>query len=107
MLVSILMTVWALFGLTTVFAQTPTVTGSPIISDYAKDVQDGEKMSVDDQIAQNNQKEIKDVEDVEGREEVEDVEVKEKVEPQEAVEQQEVESENAVGGSQTQSQNDD
>lgn len=76
----------------------PTITPlvvAPVISDYAKDIDDGKKEILTDPEAKNNQKEIDDNEDVEGNEEAEAFEPNETVEPKEAVEPQEaVENEN-------------
>lgn len=93
-------TLLILFGYSTILAQTPktsTPSATPdttlVISDYAKDVQDGERETANDVDAQNNQKHTKENEDVEGREEIEDVETHEAIEPEEAVEPKEVENE--------------
>lgn len=62
-------------------SSTPNPTGiTTVISDYAKDVQDGERETANDKDAQNNQKDVADNENVEGKEETETVE------PQEAIE---------------------
>lgn len=94
-----------LSGYSTILAQTPTASTSsatrdttPVISDYAKDVQDGEQATANDVDAQNNQKHAKENEDIEGKEEVEDVETHEAIEPQEAVEPKEVENETENDG---------
>ncbi|MDP1723017.1 MAG: hypothetical protein Q8L37_07520 [Candidatus Gottesmanbacteria bacterium] len=100
--------IFALAG--SVFAQTPisTITTSPtpvVISDYAKDVKDGEKETANDVEAQNNQKDVEDNEDIEAQEEteptepVEAIELKEAVEPQEAVENESEEGKSGGEGS--------
>jgi len=87
-----------------VHAQTPTASPSDtstttVISDYAKDVQNGEKGTVNDVEAQNNQKNVADNEYIGAQEETEAVEPVEKIEPKEAVEPQEaVENESEGSG---------
>lgn len=91
-------------GVSVVHAQTPIASPSDtntatVISDYAKDVQSGEKGTVNDVQAQNNQKNIADNENIQAKEETETVETVEKIEPKEAVEPQEaVENENGGSG---------
>ena len=94
----------SLFRYPVVLAQTTssassTQTGSTVISDYAKDVQEGEKDTANDQDAQNNQKGAKENENTEGKEEGENTNINEQVEHQEAVEPKEVENESGGDGS--------
>ncbi len=77
-----------------VHAQTPVILPSStntttVVSDYAKDVRNGEKGTANDVEAKNNQKDIADNENIEAQEETEAVEPIEKIEPKEAVEPQE------------------
>ena len=90
---------------THIHAQTGTPpTTSPVvsataISDYAKDVKDGEKGTANDVEAQNNQKDIADNENIEAQEETEAVEPVEAIEPEEAVEPQEAVENESEGDS--------
>lgn len=100
LIVPIAVIILILPGYSTILAQSPvasTASAAPnttsIISDYAKDVQDGEQANANDVDAQINQKGAKDNENTAGKEEGEDVETKEAIEPKEAVEPAEVENE--------------
>lgn len=98
LIIPITVTALVLFGYSTTLAQspasgTPSANTAPIISDYAKDVQDGEKAIVNDINAQNNQKGAKDNENTSGKEEGGDTETQDVIEPKEAVEPREVENE--------------
>lgn len=93
-----------LAGISIVHAQIPSASPidtstTTVISDYAKDVQSGEKGTVNDVEAQNNQKNVADNETIGAQEETEAVEPVEKIEPKEAVEPQEaVENESEGSG---------
>lgn len=83
-----------LVSLSIVHAQTPIVpptdtNNATVASDYATDVKTGEASIANDVIAKNNQKEIADNEQVEGKEEDEAAEPQEAIEPEEAEEPQE------------------
>jgi len=82
-----------------VSAQTASPNPTTVVSDYALDVQNGEKDTANDIDAQNNQKGAKENENTEGKEEGENTETNEQVEHQEAVEPKEVENKTEGEGS--------
>lgn len=94
-----------LLVLSTSYAQTQAISPNPtgsimVISDYAKDVKEGKNSLLNDTAAQNNQKDVKNNENIEGKEETEMVETVENIEPQEALEPQEnIENDSEVNDS--------